>query len=385
MTRSRDSNLDLLRATAITAVLVYHLVRMWPTDYPAIKNLAGLGKYGVTLFFVLSGWLIGGIYWREQASTGRVNVLGFWVRRWFRTVPPYLLGMALGFAAVYLVRSEPFDFRYFLFLQNYDKEMPFYLISWSLCVEEHFYLLLPILGFAVARMSKPAAGVFLWSLPLSAPILRLIDPNVVVESAFGYSHTATHLVSEGLTLGVAAAFTRRFFPEQWHRVQRVARYLALPAVLVFLSIAWWDRGVEFYLGQSVVALACFVWLAATAGRSPVPCASSKPIYAVAIASYSIYLTHGLAIHIARRLAIPNGSLVSETVCLLLWIAIIGAIGAAFYFCVERTSIRLRDYVSRIALAGVDRSESRAPIRPMKRRSKAGHIGVPHLSSSPDGG
>lgn len=356
MTRSRDPNLDLLRAIAIVAVLGYHVEGMWPTKYDALGTYAHLGKYGVTLFFVLSGWLIGGIYWREQAKTGNVRVGNFWIRRWLRTAPPYVFGMLLGYAAVYFARSEHFDLRYLAFLQNYEQEVPFYLVSWSLCVEEHFYLFLPLIGLVAMSMSKRWAAIFLWSLPLASPILRLVDPNVDFAGPFGYSHTATHLVAEGLAIGVAAAYTSRFFPEVWKKMQTIAGYLVLPAMIVFVSTTWWGKEMVFYVGQTVVAFTCLVWLAAVAGKKPLVFASSSVVYAIACTSYSIYLTHSLAIHICRRIASPNGSLVSEVICLSVWILVIALAGAGFYFCFERTSIQLRDYVSASLLAGRKKEE-----------------------------
>ncbi len=102
------------------------------------------GQHGVDLFFVLSGWLIGGLYWREMKAFSGVGVLRFWVRRWMRTLPPYFAALLLSWLAVSAARAEPFDWRYLVFLQNYYERIPFFLVSWSLCIEEHFYLAAPI-------------------------------------------------------------------------------------------------------------------------------------------------------------------------------------------------------------------------------------------------
>ncbi|TWT52660.1 O-acetyltransferase OatA [Rubripirellula amarantea] len=346
MPRSRDPNLDLLRAIAILMVLAFHIVPMWPTKYPALKAATHLGKYGVILFFVLSGWLIGGIYWREYAKEGRVRLGNFWMRRWMRTAPPYFAGVLLGYGAVRLARYEPFDFRYLFFLQNYETDMPFYRISWSLCVEEHFYLVLPFVGFALTKLNRTWAAIALWTLPLLPPLLRVIDPNAGLETPFGYGHAATHLIAEGLILGVAASFTARFFPQTWASIQKAASYLFVPALLVFASLTWWDEHSIYYAGQSVVAFCCLVWLAALAGRRAVPYSANSVVYAIAITSYSVYLTHSLAIHFARRYFVPKGSLGSELLCLVLWLTLIAASGILFYFCIERTAIALRERVTR---------------------------------------
>ncbi|MGN6544231.1 MAG: acyltransferase family protein [Aureliella sp.] len=343
--RTRDANLDLLRAIAIVAVLVYHLAIMWPVHDATIHSFASLGKYGVTLFFVLSGWLIGGIYWREHRAAGRVKLGNFWMRRWLRTVPPYLLGMSLAYADLFYGRGDPFDYRYLLFLQNYEPSMPFYMISWSLCVEEHFYLLLPLIGILCAKLPVRWAAAAVWSLPAVSPLLRVLDPNVDLQASFGYSHTATHLVSEGLALGVAAAFTRHYFPEQWAAMQKWASYLAAPGLVAFLSLPWWDEAAEFYVGQSLVAGCALVWLAACVEREPLPLAANRLTYAIAVASYSLYLTHTLAILIASRFAVPTGSSPGDPLALICRLAMIALAGSAFYLFVERPAIQFRDYVS----------------------------------------
>jgi len=347
MSNSRDGNLDFLRALAIIAVVLYHIAGMWPSDSIAhVKDYAGLGRHGVTLFFVLSGWLIGGIYWREHKAVGQVGWTPFWIRRWLRTLPPYYVGLMVSYLAVYFSRGERFDFRYLVFAQNYESVIPYYLVSWSLCVEEHFYLILPLVCSIIARLPLRWALTILWTLPLTAPFLRLLDSNVDASLAFGYSKCATHLVSEGLTLGVAAAFTAINFGNVWSQIQRVARIFSVPCFILFVSTTFWPTNTDFYIGQSLIALCCFVWLAAAAGQRPLPFASTRFVNAVAISSYSIYLTHSLAIHVGRLIAKSNGSVASEIRCFACWLLLIVVFGTTFYFLVERPSIRVRDYISR---------------------------------------
>jgi peptidoglycan/LPS O-acetylase OafA/YrhL len=344
MKSARDPNLDLLRAMAILAVVISHIGNFWPHDHPALKSVAELGKYGVTLFFVLSGWLIGGIYWRERTAEGRVALGSFWIRRWLRTIPPYFAGLLLGYAAVAVGRSQPFDLHYLWFGQNYAGRMAFYQTSWSLCVEEHFYLALPIVAPILLRLPFAWQAPLLWALPVLPALLRLLDPAVDASQPFGYSQTATHLVCEGLAIGVAAAFTFHYHKSQWIRLKHWAGRLSIPAMLVFLSLIWWPNHAEYYIGQSVAAACCGVWLAAIAGRTPLPLASSKAVFAIAAASYSIYLTATLSTHAASRIAPPAATATSELLCLPLWLGAIGMAGTGFYYLVERNTLRFREYL-----------------------------------------
>lgn len=94
-----------------------------------VTPVTAYGAYGVDLFFILSGWLIGGLYWRERASFGDVRIFQFWIRRWMRTIPPYLAALLMSWFAVKYVRNEPFDYGYLVFIQNYYEVIPFFLVD----------------------------------------------------------------------------------------------------------------------------------------------------------------------------------------------------------------------------------------------------------------
>src|SRR5256885_2385524 len=173
---ARNRNLDLLRAIAILMVVTGHLVVQSPTVLLRLRAITDYGQYGVYLFFVLSGWLVGGFYGRERRAFGSVAVMSFWIRRWLRTVPPYLAALLIASLGAYGLRQQSFDFGYLLFVQNYYDHIPFFLVSWSLCVEEHFYLIAPLLflalrGFAGTRVT---IAVFLL-LAIAAPSSRLLE------------------------------------------------------------------------------------------------------------------------------------------------------------------------------------------------------------------
>src|SRR5215831_2616149 len=115
---ARNRNLDLLRAIAILMVVIDHMIVQAPLHLPWLKRITDFGIYGVDLFFVLSGWLIGGLYWREHRDFGSVAITSFWIRRWLRTIPPYLVTLLIASLAAYGLRRQPFDFGYLLFIQN---------------------------------------------------------------------------------------------------------------------------------------------------------------------------------------------------------------------------------------------------------------------------
>jgi len=177
---NRVFGLDLLRAAAILFVVYGHGAFTLAALLP--KTLVQLPLMdGVSIFFVLSGYLIGGIilkiYERFPADAGLV--WRFWLRRWFRTLPNYFLILVV--LVVYHVAFEDLSFaavwRYFFFLQNFASNHPaFFPEAWSLSIEEWFYIFLPVSLLILVR-----AG-----LRVPTALLSLIAITIIASLAFRY-------------------------------------------------------------------------------------------------------------------------------------------------------------------------------------------------------
>jgi peptidoglycan/LPS O-acetylase OafA/YrhL len=168
--------LDGWRAVAIAAVLCCHA--HWPND--ALNRLATYGAMGVSVFFALSGFLITRRLMEEWRATGRIGLTGFYIRRGFRILPPILVYLAAVSLLGFGWRLIPMDRRQLaaslFFYRNYltapVAEGWYTGHFWSLAVEEHFYLMWPILlwvaGLRRARWLAPA-------LALAVAVWRLAD------------------------------------------------------------------------------------------------------------------------------------------------------------------------------------------------------------------
>ena len=161
----RIFGLDVVRALAISLVLLSHCTLL---VFPNMGNgiidvIRGLGAFGVDIFFVLSGYLIGGIILKmiENGQTSFKDLLRFWRRRWFRTLPNYFLILIINIAIGLSIGVMDFKgtFSYFLFLQNFTAPHPdFFTEAWSLSIEEYAYLFFPLMLFMVLgflRKHKP--------------------------------------------------------------------------------------------------------------------------------------------------------------------------------------------------------------------------------------
>lgn len=158
--QSRIFGLDLLRTIAILLVCLLHGREFLTPYYPNSPDLWFVD--GVDLFFCLSGFLIGRIFITEFGKIGSFGfnqIVEFWKRRWFRTLPNFYLILALN-VVFYYVRNKNFNveglWRYPFFLQNFNvvRCFHFFTESWSLAVEEWFYLGFPILCVIVSFFIK---------------------------------------------------------------------------------------------------------------------------------------------------------------------------------------------------------------------------------------
>lgn len=331
---ARDPWLDFLRAAAILAVLVHHIGQAWPVVRPWLYPYTSMGAKGVDLFFVLSGWLIGGLFWQERKQLGAVQISRFWARRWLRTIPPYLGGLALAWTAVWIYRGETFDFGYLVFLQNYYPVMPFFFISWSLCVEEHFYLLLPLLFYCF----KWQPAYLMAILALLPAVLRLFE-YPIEGSGFGYRDTATHLRADGLLLGFAAAYASVYNRSWFDRLRPAVIAVALGAA-GFLAL---DLGApaEYVLEPLLIAIVFLGLLVALVGRDAGRWFQGRPVAWMAGISYSIYLTHALVIHVFV-LGIYSRLVVGEPPALAAQVVSILLTGWAFHLVFERGALVVRE-------------------------------------------
>ncbi len=176
-----------MRALSIFAVVFFHAA-------PTLRWLNG--HHGVTFFFVLSGYLITTLLLREEHAHGRVSLAAFYVRRTFRILPLYYLTLALYCVlllglevqperAAFFRRALPYYVLYFPEYIHLNGGGPFS-HSWSLGIEEKFYAVWPLLGFALLRGRSERSlallaliGVILW-LPSSLHWAKFVSPYVPI-------------------------------------------------------------------------------------------------------------------------------------------------------------------------------------------------------------
>lgn len=339
----RHVSLDVLRTSAVVAVVLYHAVRMSPVDLP-LRRITAYGSYGVDLFFVLSGFLIGGLIWREVSASGRLDARTFWLRRALRTMPPYFVSLGISWTGVAIARGEKFDWGYLVFVQNYYERMPYFSVSWSLCVEEHFYAFVAIAAaFAVGRVRNSAIISSLILMILMSPAIRYAQ-YAEDSGKFGYQVTATYFNMDGLLLGLLVSLLVECNPGL---PKLLASRVGIGCVAMLAGAAIWlhragDDLITYVFVPTVHAVLFASTLLAGMGSAPaVPQRIANLFRKSAVCSYSVYLVHPIAIQATLVAVGPYGGLKG----LLYWPVLSGAVlslTALFYFAVERPSILVRD-------------------------------------------
>ena len=353
--------LDLLRAIAIAWVMLFHSFVVGGLG----ENYSWLSRYGwmgVDLFFVLSGFLIGTQVLAPLARGGRLSFRDFYIRRAFRILPAFWVVLTL-YLAFPVLREAPgleswWKFATFTLNLSIDyANNAAFSHAWSLCVEEHFYLVFPLLAWAMLR--KPSAAKFVGLCVL------LLVAGIALRSAVWLHDTAlaanggmqrnwfvediyypTWARLDGLLAGVVLATFKVFRPQHWERVQAQANTVLLLGLGVMAAALWLFKQRTGLLGNAVgwpvLSLGLALLVFAGAGSRSVIARWRVPGAAwLAAISYSLYLVHKAVFHLVETTwgpALEGRGLVAF--CVYGAAALLA--GAVLYYTVERPFLRLRE-------------------------------------------
>ncbi len=362
----RIVQLDILRAIAILLVIAQH-TPLRPRDAGRLQVFATVLQYrvgwtGVDLFFVLSGFLIGGLLMGEMKKRGKLDVRRFLIRRGLKIWPLYLIYVAY-FSLFILITTHgatwksvvTSDMVCLLQIQNYLPVDRGFL--WSVAVEEHFYLLLPLVFLWITRRGikgihqTPAIAFGLMVICLG---LRIATWQLNPHYRFYTFHAPSHLRMDSLMCGVWLAYLYHFRPDTiaWIRRHR-PQLFAAGGILVAVATAMFGSSKPQYgvtigftmimLGYGSIMMAFLFTPLDGLCRRP-----ARLLASVGAFSYTIYLWHtdlGIrpAAWILARLPqsiLPNA--MHWTAGLVLSIVFAVTAGAAIATVCERPILALRD-------------------------------------------
>jgi len=303
----RVHGLDTLRALAVSVVVLHHYV-LFVSDAPTFGWVGDVGWVGVDLFFALSGYLIGNQIFAALKSPGGFSLKHFYARRLLRTVPNYWAVLALYFLWPAFRGDAPLLplWKYATFIQNFALEPgSAFSHSWSLAIEEQFYVLLPalaLIGAACKGSLRLAwtgiALAFIAGMLVRADLWQAMDAHThKLYFYFKYIYYSSLCRVDELLAGVALALLRNHHPGAWGRLTKHGNLMGLAGMLA-CGVAFWffldDRygfGITVF-GFPLMALGFSLLIVAGVAEGSVLRKLRVPgAGSLALWSYAIYLLH----------------------------------------------------------------------------------------------
>jgi peptidoglycan/LPS O-acetylase OafA/YrhL len=356
--RERQPGLDLLRALAIIIVVFYHAGIM---GFRLTGHVHRFGWIGVDLFFVLSGYLIGGQLLGPLARHQHMNLPRFFARRALRILPAYFVVLAIYF---WLTSWREFPemspwWKFIVSLQNIGLHGgTAFSHAWSLAVEDQFYLLLPLVLLLVIRWPR-AAVIIPCIIVLGGIVLRLFlawqhpgDGGVSFTGFQTWIYYPTWTRLDPLVFGVVLAAIEKFRPRWWQRLTNSAIWLWLPGLAVIVYALYIGEGSILTVSASVwqfpllaVGMAALL-ICAVSPRLPFRRVGIPGAAFIASIAYSAYLIQKLVIHfVAQFCSSHNIALTSVSALFLVEICIYAA-ATILFLGVERPFLQLRHRIAR---------------------------------------
>lgn len=242
----RVYGLDVFRATAILLVLFSHGRILSGNAFDFLPNIPVID--GVELFFVLSGFLIGGILIRQIENEQKFklkDLIIFWKRRWFRTIPTYylilILNIILTKMGIISGDLDQFDYSFFIFCQNLSHGFyDFFWESWSLSVEEWFYLSLPILIFLISNIFnyKNSIIISIGILIIIPFLYRLSISNQKVDQFWWDVEFRKVVLTriDAISYGILAAYIKFHYNYFWFKYRKWLFIFGLIIMYILLYI-----------------------------------------------------------------------------------------------------------------------------------------------------
>lgn len=370
--KNRIFGLDLLRAFAILGVVAQHGNELLPLKISNFLTKLLFFDW-VGIFFVLSGFLVGGIFIRaiEQMGLNKKVLMIFWIRRWLRTLPAYFF-VFLILLIIQIVLHPAFSmisvWKYLFFLQNLNNPIPqFFIESWSLCVEEWFYLAVPVfVGLFMVkrkitlRQSLLLVAVLIITCSTGIRLHRYFEyyPNGTFDTYIFQLRLQVLTRLDGIMYGVLAALWHHYHHNSfvkyknglavlslviWCIVGYLRRFYPENVGVYMSSIYWWVFDFSVWCISTVCVLP-FLTKWKTANGFLYQC-----ITRASILSYSMYLLNATLIQgVIINTLIPwnsyfeNVHIITGVKYLLYWLLVF-CLSIVMYKYIELPLIKLRNH------------------------------------------
>lgn len=360
--RNKFYGLEHLRAFAIILVFFFHYYIISGGKPEWLPNIGSFGWIGVDLFFVLSGFLISSQLFEQIKEGQLVSFKTFFLKRFFRIIPAFLVTIGLYFCFPFFREKEslPPLWKFLTFTQNLDlniKDFGTFSHCWSLCVEEHFYLFLPIIlifSQTLKLLSKSywlLIALFLFGFAIRIySFNNLYLPRIEEENSwmywYKYIYYPTYNRLDGLLVGVTIAGIYVLAPKIWNKFSKYGNQFVLLGSSILTTAYFLCEDQQTFnasvFGFPLIAFGFgFIVLGAISPTSFLYQFNSKMTTFISSLSYAIYLTHKGVIH-STHLILKDFNINDN---LMLVICILTCIVFAYflYISIEKPFMKLRKY------------------------------------------
>lgn len=350
----RSQVLDSLRALAIILVLFRH------HSVSSIMNQ--IGWIGVDLFFVLSGFLVSGLLFKEYKKTEKIKPLRFLARRGLKIYPLFYFFLIVTVAGYYTVRMMGFESHLDLsrmvyevfFIQNYFRGV--WNHTWSLAIEEHFYILLALIVYALARSNNlqkqklVLTGIIATILVII--VARIVTWHVSPNHSLRANLFPTHLRMDSLLFGVLISYIFHFQSSFFYAINKgYGKFALLTAIGLLSSPFLWeiDSTMMGTIGLTMLYLGfgLILWLVIANESYILQIKLLRPMLKtlsfVGFYSYSIYLFHLMVASFAMPLLNRISPVKMDgKVQFMLYALMCLAVGVVASKIIEQPFLRLRE-------------------------------------------
>ena len=352
--KQRVYGLDVFRSIAILLVVITHgsaiLQNTILENFPWIRLIDG-----VDLFFVLSGFLIGSLLLKTLNTSEKFKfneILTFWKRRWLRTLPLYYLFLLINWLLVnYTVIDgdiKQYNVSFIFFLHNFSS--PFYGFfweSWSLSIEEWFYIFLPlILFFLLLLLSAKRAFFICCAILVITPLAYRIYLSPTVVDGFWWDVTFRKMVVtrlDAIGYGIFAAWIKYYYGPLWSKYRIIA--FATGLLLLIIAVNTHPEPNSFYaktFGLTIISLGAMLLVPAFESVKTFSTQFGKVITHISVISYAMYLINLAPISmVIMKQFPPKGGADSLIKYIIYWFLVI-VLSTLLHKFFEKPITNLRD-------------------------------------------
>lgn len=354
---SRIYGLDIMRAAAIAYVMLSH-------GYEYSRHLVNAHYYkwlildGVGLFFVLSGFLVGGILIREiETSEFKLKqLIRFWIQRWLRTLPAYFCVLTFLLLCYYISRGQlpPDWMKYYIFMQNFTTPHPvFFSEAWSLSVEECFYGLVPLSLFFLLKLFRQKRWLiltfvlFTLALITSVRLYKVEQHDYFSDGTFGDQILKVVITRmDSILYGVLGAWLSIYVPSFFYKFKNTLLIFGL-LLLIGCNLLFSPFFLT-HIQYSLVPFASLCLLPALSQLKKGHGTLFQCITFISLISYSMYLTNhmivlrGVMPFVTKwlRLDLEGQTMHNLVALIFFWIITIG-MAYALHRLIEKPFMNLR--------------------------------------------